>query len=32
MESKVPDRFIEIINRVGDDVLSDDNKSAQWDW
>ena len=32
MESTVPDRFIKIINRVGDDVLSDDNKSAQWDW
>ena len=32
MESKVPDRFVEVINRVGDDVLSDDNKSAQWDW
>ena len=32
MESQVPDRFVEIINRTGDDVLSDDNKSAQWDW
>ena len=32
MESMVPDRFLEIINRVGDDVLTDDNKSQQWDW
>ena len=32
MESQVPDRFVEIINRTGDDVLSDDKKSAQWDW
>lgn len=32
MESTVPKKFIDIINRTGDDVLSDDNKSAQWDW
>ena len=32
METMVPERFIEIINRVGDDVLSDDKKSQQWDW
>ena len=32
METMVPERFVEIINRVGDDVLSDDKKSDQWDW
>ena len=32
METMVPERFVEIINRVGDDVLSDDKKSQQWDW
>ena len=24
--------FIKIINNIGDEVLSDKNKSAQWDW
>ena len=32
MESKVPQRFVDIINRVGDEVLSDDAKSVEWDW
>ena len=32
MECEVPDRFIEIVNRVGDEVLSDDTTSAEWDF
>ena len=32
MQSTVPKKFIDIINRVGDDVLNDDKKSVQWDW
>ena len=29
---EVPQKFIEIVNKIGDEVLSDDKKSAQWDW
>ena len=32
LERQVPDRFMEIVNRVGDEVLSDDAKSAEWDF
>ena len=32
LETYVPQRFIDIVNDVGDDVLSDKNKSAQWDF
>ena len=32
LERQVPDRFMEIVNRVGDEVLSDDEKSADWDF
>ena len=32
LETKVPARFIKIINDTGDDILSDDRKSAKWDW
>ena len=32
METKVPQKFIDIVNKVGDEVLSDEKKSAQWDW
>ena len=32
LETTVPRDFIKIINKIGDEVLSDDNKSAQWDW
>ena len=32
METEVPKRFIDIVNEIGDEVLSDDKKSAQWDW
>ena len=32
LERQVPDRFIEIVNRVGDEVLSDDTTSAEWDF
>ena len=29
MESKVPDKFLKLINDVGDDVLSDEVKSRE---
>ena len=32
MDTKVPKKFIDIVNKIGDEVLSDDQKSAQWDW
>ena len=32
MESKVSQRFIDIVNAAGDDVLSSEQKSAKWDW
>ena len=32
METEVPKRFLDIVNEIGDEVLSDDKKSAQWDW
>ena len=32
MEMEVPQKFIDIVNQIGDEVLSDDKKSAQWDW
>ena len=32
LESTVPNKFVKIINRIGDEVLSDDVKSKQWDW
>jgi len=32
MECEVPDQFIEIVNKVGDEVLSDDTTSAEWDF
>ena len=32
LELQVPDRFMEIVNRVGDEVLSDDEKAAEWDF
>ena len=32
VETQVPKKFIDIINSVGDEVLSDESKSAQWDW
>ena len=32
METNVPEKFIKLINGIGDDVLSDDKKSAQFDW
>ena len=32
LETTVPKDFINIINKIGDEVLSDENKSAQWDW
>ena len=32
LERQVPDRFMEIVNRVGDEVLSDNEKAAEWDF
>tara|TARA_A100001011_G_scaffold268711_1_gene277850 strand:- start:209 stop:898 length:690 start_codon:yes stop_codon:yes gene_type:complete len=32
LETEVPKKFLDIVNAVGDEVLSDENKSAQWDW
>ena len=32
MEMEVPEKFINLINKIGDEVLSDDKKSAQFDW
>ena len=31
-ECRVPNKFVDIINKTADDVLSDDKKSIQWDW
>jgi hypothetical protein len=32
LETQVPNRFVDIINATGDDVLSSEQKSAKWDW
>ena len=32
IETSVPEKFVNIINKVGDEVLNDETKSAQWDW
>ena len=32
LETEVSSKFVNIINSIGDDVLSDDVKSAKWDW
>ena len=32
MQTEVPDKFIKLINKIGDEVLSDDKKSTQFDW
>ena len=32
LETQVPDRFVDIINRVGDNVLSNSMSIAKWDW
>ena len=32
LERKVPQKFIDIVNRVGDEVLSDETKSREWDF
>ena len=32
LETQVPDRFVDIINRVGDNVLSNSMYIAKWDW
>ena len=31
METKVPTKFVNIMNTIGDSVLSDDEKSVKWD-
>jgi hypothetical protein len=32
LETTVPQKFVDIVNEVGDEVLSDAKKSAQWDF
>ena len=32
LETTVPQRFVDIVNDVADDVLSSEKKSKQWDW
>jgi uncharacterized protein (TIGR02466 family) len=32
METKVPDKFVKIMNDIGDSVLSDEEKSIKWDY
>ena len=32
METKVSEQFIDTVNAVGNDVLSSDTKSIQYDW
>ena len=32
LETTVPDKFVNIVNDVADDVLSNEEKSKQWDW
>ena len=32
METEVSQKFLDIVNRIGDDVLSNDTKSVKWDW
>ena len=32
LESKVPKRFLDIVNNVGDEVLADDGLSKKWDF
>ena len=32
LETTVPQRFVDIVNDVSDDVLSNEEKSKKWDW
>ena len=32
LETTVPERFVDIVNNVADDILSSDTKSKEWDW
>ncbi len=32
MEMEVPQKFLGIVNEIGDEVLNDETKSAKWDW
>ena len=32
LESTVPNKFVKIINRIGVEVLADEQKSVKWDW
>ena len=32
LERQIPDRFVEIVNRVGDEVLNNETTSAEWDF
>ena len=32
LERQVPDRFVEIVNKVGDEVLNNETTSAKWNF
>ena len=32
LETTVPQRFVDIVNNISDDVLASDEKSEMWDW
>ena len=32
LETKVPDKFLKMINHASDEVLNDTTKSAKWDF
>ena len=32
LETTVPQRFVDIVNDISDDVLASDEKSEMWDW
>ena len=32
MESEVSQKFLDIVNKVGDNILSDEKQSVEWDW
>ena len=32
LETTVPQRFVDIVNEISDDVLASDEKSEMWDW
>ena len=32
LETSIPEKFVRIVNEVGDRVLGSEHQSAQWDW